>query len=211
MTLPPPIRQPVPTVPPPGWNPPAVQGHVLTARSLLFDTAEQAEATLERGGNTATDGKAGDALSKVSKVSQKIARREIKRAILDLLDIGLAGVVQRGWQRHDALVAAGRRTAQGGREVVVLADHTVTSTHSPHISLTVNGIDLGTITITVVMSLRLIGITALVERGQLVAVETGSIVATAKLSVEDVPITSRSQTIDAVAVMRLAKPLPLTS
>ena len=181
-----------------------------TARSLLFDTPEQADAALQ------ADGKAGgakmdEALGKLSQVTRKVAQREIRRAILDVLDIGLAGVVQRGWKKHDALLAAGRRTSEGGREVVVLADHTTTSTHSPHITITVDGVDLGTITVAVVMTLRLIGITAVVERGQLVAVETGSIAATAKLSVEDVPITNRSQTIDAVACMRLAKPLSLTS
>jgi hypothetical protein len=176
-----------------------------TARTLLFDTPEQAEAALQG------ERKMDEALGKLSQVTRKVAQREIRRAILNVLDIGLAGVVQRGWKKHDALLAAGRRTAEGGREVVVLADHTTTSTHSPHITVTVDGVDLGTINVAVVMTLRLIGINAVVEGGQLVAVETGSIAATAKLSVEDVPIHNRSKTIDAVAALRLAKPLSLTS
>jgi hypothetical protein len=205
MSLPPPVAGAASTALPasPVASGPAVEEP--TARSLLFDTPEQADAVLKG------EHKIDEAMGKLSQVTRKVAQREIRRAILDVLDIGLAGVVQRGWKKHDALLAAGRRTSEGGREVVVLADHTTTSTHQPHISITIDGVDLGTITMAVVMSLRLVGITAVVERGQLVAVETGSIAATAKLSVEDVPITNRSQTIDAVACMRLAKPLSLTS
>jgi len=181
----------------------------LTAKALLFETAADADAALQRHEEEATNAAVRGSFDKFSKVTRKVAEREVRKAILDLLDIDLVGVVQRGWARHDALIAAGRRTAEGGREIVSLADHTVSSTHTPHIKLALDGLDLGTITIAVVMSLKLIGITGVVERGQLVAVETGSVAATAKLSVEDVPITTRSQTIDAVVAMRLAKPLPL--
>jgi hypothetical protein len=211
MSLPPPLATSAPSVSPQQWDPPLQPVNQLTARSLLFDTAEQGDAALQADLGRSKDGKAADALGKLSQVTRKIAQREIRRAILDLLDIGLAGVVQRGWQRHDELIAAGRRTSAGGREVVTLADHTITSTHSPHVSLIVDGLDLGKITITVLMSLRLIGISAVVDGGRLVAVEAGSIAATAKLSVEEVPITNRSQTLDAVKVMQLTKPLPLTS
>jgi len=206
MSLPPPVAgaaSAAEPAPPPVTAVPTVEEP--TARSLLFDTPEQADVVLQG------DRKVDEALGKLSQVTRKVAQREIRKAILNVLDIGLAGVVQRGWKKHDALLAAGRRTATGGREVVVLADHTTTSTHSPHITVTVDGVDLGTINIAVVMTLRLIGINAVVEGGQLVAVETGSIAATAKLSVEDVPIHNRSKTIDAVAAMRLAKPLSLTS
>jgi hypothetical protein len=175
--------------------------------SLLFDSEQQADTALQ---NEAASSAAG-ALGKLSKVTRKVAEREVRKAILDLLDIDLLGVVQRGWARHDALVAAGHRTAGGGREVVSLADHTVSSTHTPHVKLSMDGVDLGTITITVVMSLKMIGLTGVVERGQLVAVETGSVAATAKLSVEDVPITTRSQTLDAVFALHLTKPMSLVA
>jgi hypothetical protein len=181
-----------------------------TAKTVLFGTDQPDDTVLKGEEAKAADAAAGAAMGKLSKVARKVAERQVRKAILDLLDIDLLGVVQRGWARHDALIAAAQRTAAGGgREVVALADHTVSSTHTPHVKVSVDGVELGTINIAVLMSLKLIGITGVVEGGQLVAVETGSVAATAKLSVEDVPITTRSQTLDAVFALRLAKPMPL--
>jgi hypothetical protein len=185
--------------------PPDDQG--ATAQTVLFDTRAQAVAVVDAA---TIPSPSANAPSKLSQVARKVADREIKRAIVDLLDVGLSKVVLKAWKGHDALMASARRTNEaGGREVVVLQDHTITSTHTPRVALAVDGIDLGTLTISVVLTLRLIGITAVVERGELVAVETGAIAATGKLSVEDVPITSRSKPLDAVAVMKLDHPVRL--
>ena len=146
---------------------------------------------------------------KLSEIARKVARREIRRALIEMLDVKVGNVVLRAWDRHGALLAAAQRTTTGGREVVLMADHTVTSKHSPHVDLAIDGVDIARISSAIVMSLRIIGVNAVVERGELVAVEGGSIVASTKFSIEDVPIASRSRTIDAVATIRLDHPIKL--
>lgn len=179
-----------------------------TAATLLFDSREQAESAVD----TATDQvKPSEGQRKLSEIARKVAKREIRRAIVELLDVKLGGAVLKAWQRHGALLAAAQRTSSGGREVVMMADHTVTSTHSPRLELAMNGIEIGTITINIVMTLQLVGVNAVVQRGELTAVESGSMVASAKLSVEDVPVASRSRTIDAIRVIHLPTPIPLAA
>lgn len=208
--LPPPTVGASPTGSASGSQPPhRYDDHDATAQTVLFDSREQATAVVDSA-TIPSPSPSGKAASTLSQIARKVADREIKRAIVELLDVGLSKVVLKAWQGHDALLASARRTNEGGgREVVVLQDHTITSTHTPRIALTVDGIDLGTLTISIVLTLRLIGVTAIVERGELVAVETGAIAATGKLSVEGVPITSRSKQLDAVAVLKLDHPVRL--
>jgi hypothetical protein len=176
-----------------------------TAAALLFDGPREAEDAID-GSSYPMKSKGG---TKMSEIARKVARREIRRALIEMLDIKLGSVVLRAWQRHGALLAAAQRTTSGGREVVLMADHTVTSRHSPHVDLAIDGVDIARISSAIVMSLQLIGVNAVVERGELVGLQGGSIVASTKFSIEDVPIASRSRTIDAVATIRLDHPMKL--
>lgn len=178
-----------------------------TAATLLFDSRVDAETAIDKA---ASQLKPSEGQRKLSEIARKVAKREIRRAIVELLDIKVGNVVLKAWQRHGALLAAAQRTTtSGGREVVLLADHTVTSSHSPHIELAINGVEIGRITSKIAMTLQLVGVNAVVQRGELVGLQTGSIVASAKLSVEDVPVASRSRTVDAVAVIQLTTPIQL--
>jgi hypothetical protein len=176
-----------------------------TAAALLFDGPREAEAAID-GASYPMKSHGG---KKVSEIATKVARREIRRALIEMLDIKLGGVVLRAWQRHGALLAAAQRTTTGGREVVLMADHTVMSTHSPHVDLAIDGVDIAQISSAIVMSLQIVGVNAVLERGELVGLQGGSIVASTKFSIEDVPIASRSRTIDAVATIKLDHPIRL--
>jgi hypothetical protein len=173
-----------------------------TAKSVLFDTPEQAQAALASGPE-------GEVLANTQPVVRKVAQKEMQRAIMELLDIGLTGVVQRGWQSHAGLLAAARRTVGGGREVVQMADHVINSSHAPHIAITVDGVELGSVPVAINMSLKLMGVTAVVERGDLTGVESGSIAASANLAVAGKPVTSRTKTVEAAKSIQLSKPVPL--
>jgi hypothetical protein len=198
MTVLPPPNAPIA----PAAAPPA---RADTAAALLFDGPREAEAAID-GSSYPMQSKGG---KKVSEIARKVARREIRRALIEMLDIKLGGVVLRAWQGHGALLAAAQRTTTGGREVVLMAEHTVTSKHSPHVDLAIDGVDIARISSAIVMSLQIVGVNAVVERGELVGLEGGSIVASTKFSIEDVPIASRSRTIDAVATIRLDHPIRL--
>ena len=182
-----------------------------SAATVLFDNREQAEMAVDKSADQIKD-PGGKGRSKLSEVARKVARREIRRAIVELLDVKLSAVVLRAWQRHGALLTAAERTSNGGgREVVLLADHTVTSKHSPHVELAIDGVEIGRVTSNISMSLQLIGVNAVVERGELVGIEGGTVVASARFSVEDVPIASRTRTVDALKVIQLDRPIRLTA
>ena len=176
-----------------------------TAAALLFDGPREAEAAIDAAAfpMKAKGGK------QLSEIARKVARREIRRALIEMLDVKVGNVVLRAWERHGALLAAARRTTAGGREVVLMADHTVKSSHQPHVELAIDGVDIAQISSSIVMTLQIVGVNAIVERGELVGIEGGSIIASTKFSIEDVPIASRSRTIDAVATIRLDHPIRL--
>lgn len=192
-----------------GLPPPVVPtaGRVDNAAALLFDGPQQAGSALDAAAFPMSSGGG----RKISEVARKVARREIRQALIEVLDIKLANVVLRAWQRHGALLAAAQRTTNGGREVVLLADHTVTSRHSPHVDLIIDGMDIARISAAIVLTLRITGVNAIVERGALSGLEGGAIDAAAKFSVEDVPIASRSQMIDVPGVIRLDRPIALAA
>lgn len=205
MSMPPPSSgwaPPGAAVAPPGAAvaPPAV---AATAKAVLFDSPEQAA--------TALAGQTDESmLASVPTIVRKAALKEVQRAILEVIDIGVSGVVQRGWKNHPGLQAAGARTSSGGREVVQLADHVINSSHSPQIAITIDGKELGTLPIAINMSLKLLGVSAVVEGGHLMSVENGSIAASANLAVAGRPVTSRTKTVDAARSIQLPKPVPLT-
>ena len=178
----------------------------VDAGVLLFDTREQAETAVDKAASRVqpSDGK-----KKLTAVARKVAHREVQRAIVGLLDIKLGTIVLRAWQRHGALMSAANRTVNGGRELVLLADPTVSSTHRPHVELVIDGAEIGRVAALIELSLQLTGINAIVERGSVIGLDGGSVAASAKFSIEDVPIASRSRTMDARAVIHLGTPLRL--
>jgi hypothetical protein len=189
----------------PGSAPQPPEGE--SAATLLFDSREQAESAVDQSADRI---KGSGAKGKMTDIARKVARREIRRAIVELLDVKLSGVVLRAWQSHGALLSAADRTAKGGgREVVLMADHTIKSTHSPRVELAIDGVEIGRITSHIALTMQIIGVNAVVQRGELVGIEGGSVVAAAKLSVEDVPIASRSRTVDALKVIQLSRPIRL--
>jgi hypothetical protein len=157
----------------------------------------------------ATGGTAGEALDRLPPPLRAAARKEAKRAVLGALDIALPDIVLRGWLRHRALTAAAERTREGGRELVELADHTIASVHRPQITLTLDGAPLTVLAVTIEISLKLIGLTAVVEKTALVGLESGAVVATATLKLGADVVATRSQRLDAHQAIPLDRPRPL--
>lgn len=194
---------PAPSVNPaaPRWSPPATLPPP-TVRAVLFESDDPPLAV-------ATGDSAGDALDRLPPPLRAAARKEAKRAVLGALDIALPDIVLRGWLRHSALKAAAERTRDGGRELVELADHTVASVHRPRITLTLDGAPLTVLAITIEISLKIIGLTAVVEQAALVGLESGAVVATATLKLGAEVAATRTQRLDAHQVILLDRPRPL--
>jgi hypothetical protein len=233
MNLPPPTPQGTPAPAQREWAPPATPNAPLTARSLLFETADP-QLTIAAGGPErealdrlppALRTAALDAGRAYMSLEQRradrfppfgggrglrtAARKEAMRAVLASLDIALPDIILRGWLRHRALKAAAERTKEGGRELVELADHTIKSVHRPRITLTVDGVPLTVLSLTVDISLKLIGLTAVVEKAALVGLESGAVVATASLKVGTDVVATRSQRLDAQHAIPIDRPRPL--
>ncbi len=201
MNLPPPTPQGPPAPAQREWAPPATPTAPLTARSLLFDTADPQLAV--------AGGPEGEALDRLPPALRTAAHKEAKRAVLASLDIALPDIIIRGWLRHRALKAAAERTKESGRELVALADHTIKSVHRPRITLTIDGMPLTVLSLTIDISLKLIGLTAVVEKAALVGLESGAVVATASLKVGTDVVATRSQRLDAHHAIPIDHPRPL--
>lgn len=171
-------------------------------RALLFDTADP---PLE----IATSGAGAEAFDRLPPPLRTAARKEAKRAVLGALDIALPDLVIRGWLRHKALKAAAERTRNAGRELVALADHTIASVHRPRITLTLDGAPLTVLAVTIELKLRVIGLTAVVEKAALVGLESGALEATATLKLGPDVVATRSQRLDAHHAIPIDRPRPL--
>lgn len=210
MNLPPPSVAPSTSPSARQWSPPSATPPTApapppapaTVRALLFDTAEPSL-------DIATKGPEGEALDRLPPPLRTAARKEAKRAVLGALDIALPDLVIRGWLRHKALKAAAERTRAGGRELVALADHTIASVHRPRITVTLDGTPLTVLAVTVELKLRVIGLTAVVEKAALVGLESGALEATATLKVGADVVATRAQRLDAHHAIPIDRPRPL--
>ena len=173
-----------------------------TVRSVLFATPDPQVPLLASGSD-------GDPLERLPPPLRSAARKEANRAVLSALDIAVPDIIIRGWLRHRALKAAAERTKDGGRELVDLADHTIASVHRPKITITIDGAPITVVALTVEVSLKLVGITAVVEQASLVGLEAGAVAATVKLKVGTDVVASRSQRLEAHHAITVDRPRPL--
>ncbi|MDO8389995.1 MAG: hypothetical protein Q7V57_05870 [Actinomycetota bacterium] len=201
MNLPP----PAPVQQASSWAPPAAQSAPsapLTVRAFLADqpsTATGAAAALSMR----------SALEPMPPAVRRVADKEVHRACGEALEISFADVVGRAWKHHHALTAAAQRTKQTGREVVTLADHTIASVHQPQITVAIDGADVATIHLTVELSVRMVGVAAVVEQAKLIALESGAAIVTATLKVNDQPVANKAHQFDVQHVVPLDRPVAL--
>lgn len=197
MNLPP----PQPSSAPP-WAPPAstVPEAPLTAAALFDDGA-----ALDSAITAATE----QSLTALTPTLRKAARREARMALADSLGFPLADVVARAWLHHKPLLAAAERTRSGSREVVALADHTITSAHRPQIDLTLDGAPLVNLAIGIELSVRMVGVAGVVENATLVALESGATSVTATLTIAGQQVAGRSHQFDARRLVTVDRPVVL--
>jgi len=205
MNLPPPqpAGQPAPQPAPQlAWAPPR-HSHpqpAITAASLFDD-----DAALGTAITTATE----QPLAQLTPALRKAALREVRSSLGESLGFPLADVVAQAWTRHKTLLAAAERTREKGREVVALADHTITSVHRPRIDLAVDGLPLASITVTLDLSVRVVGVAGVVEKAALVGLESGATTVTATLKIDGQQVAKRQHQFDARRLVTLDRPCEL--
>jgi hypothetical protein len=190
----------------------ALLAQPLTARTFLFgdspDSISELAGDLDREGILRV---AGDALQEMSQSGRAAVGAEVARVVQGLLDLDLGELVVGGWRKWTALTAAARRTRDtpGAAEIVNLAEHTVTSTHEPHVDLLVRELRVATVHAQLTVEFTLRGLAATVRGGQLVAVTGGSCEIAVTLAVEKKTLARKQAHAQLPLIVRLGDGVPL--
>jgi len=136
---------------------------------------------------------------------------EVMRTIDGLLDLDLGALVVAGWKKHAALTAAAEQTraVPGTSAVVTLAEHTVSSTHKPHVDLLVREKRVARVHVELSVQITVRGLAATIRGGRLVSLTGGQGEISARLAVEDRELAHRTARADLPLVVRLGDGIPL--
>jgi hypothetical protein len=172
---------------------PAGPARPPAALTLLFGPGDAAEALGHAVVSAAADGSLGRALAHLPPEARTAAVREVTAAAAGLLDVGLADVLITGWREHRDLTAAARRTlaAPGSTELVDLAEHQVTSTQEPYVSVLVDGHQVATVQLGLTVVCDVTAMLAGISAGRLVAVHSGECDITLTLAIDGAEVITR--------------------
>lgn len=153
-------------------------------------------------------------LGGLSAAALQAVNREVAAVVDRLLELDLGELLLAGWRRYSELTKAAQRTLAhpGSQEMVVLASHRVVSTHHPRVDLLVDEARTHTFVFEVTVTFELNAVTAVVQRGELVALRSGECTVTVTLKLESTPLElTRTGKVDLDVVVPLRRPLPLVS
>jgi hypothetical protein len=179
-----------------------------TVAAVLFGTAAEGRRVLHDE-LLAEDDLAGRVRSAATTVVPKgalaLIRRQVADAALEVLEIPFSDVLTGAWSRYSELMDAAEltRADPGRREDVVLAEHTVTSQHRPHVDVLVDDTLVASIQLQVELLCTVRALTVAVERAAIVEVGSGSAHVELSVAADDVPLWTREHEFDVAAVVRL--------
>ncbi|MCX5041983.1 hypothetical protein OG921_02080 [Aldersonia sp. NBC_00410] len=185
----------------------------VTALDVLLGTpgrpADGADLTtvLDRRGATRA------ALHGVSGIPGQLLRsveRQVNETVAGLLQVDVGSTLIEGWRRYALLSDAARRTRSGSREIVPLAQHTVTSNHNPWIGIETDGVTIRRIDLYLTITAVLHGVDAVVADAKLIAVGSGDCAVTVAFGVAPQgELMKRRREFAVGAILRIPRPVPL--
>jgi hypothetical protein len=187
---------------------PHAEARAATVAAVLFGTVEEGRRVLHDE-LLAEDELAGKVRSAATSVVPKgalaLIRRQVADAALEVLDIPFSDVLTAAWSRYSELMQAAEltRADHGRREDVVLAEHTVTSEHHPHVDVLVDDTLVASIHLQVELLCTVRALTVAVERAAIVEVGSGSAHVELTVGTDDVALWTREHEFDVTAVVRL--------
>jgi len=118
-----------------------------------------------------------------------------------------------GWLKHRELVDAATRTRDvpGRPEDVILVTHEVSYLHKFPVEVWVNGGLVVTLDFQLALALELSGVVAVVDRGRLVALRSGDVLATARVTLWDQDVANGKRELFAGVLLPLREGFPLVS
>jgi hypothetical protein len=184
----------------------AVGTEPVTARIFLFGAGpasahDLAHALDEQG----VSGALVSELGFLSQSGQIAVTDAAARVAAEMLDVDLGDILIAAWrQMPDLRAAAGRTvTAPGSSEVVELATHRVTSTHSPSADVLVNDTRVRTVHFELRIEFLVKGFVGTVRGGRLVSIYPGRCDVTATLTAEGHQVATQEGQLDLRSVIRL--------
>jgi hypothetical protein len=182
-----------------------LSGSPVTIRTVLF--GDDPRAVVPKRGWAVLREK----LSRVRAEMRPVAERELAAAVAGLVDVDLADSVREAWRSHSRLIAAARATVAnpGTTEVVSLATHQITATHTPHVDLVIDEVKVATVEVTVEVLIEVQSLVATVYAGRLVAVHNGRCEVDVSLRYSGVELVSGRAALDAPRTVSLGEGIDL--
>lgn len=178
-----------------------------TVRDLLFGDAPQSSTGVLE--DSLHDH--GTVRAMVPPMQAAEAERQIAAATDGLLSLNLADVAAVGWKKYAALSNAARSTrgSPSSTEVVTLVTHKIESSHHPTVDVTLDGTPLATINIDLELCFTMAGVNAVIQRGRLMNIRTGTCTVTGSLTVQQISVAKKERRFALPGAIRLREGIPL--
>jgi hypothetical protein len=190
----------------------AVRDRPHTALDLLFGPGNETPAALARQLMSAdTDGDLGRALENLPRATREAAVRETTAAAAGLLSLDLIGGLVAGWRKHHDLTAAAQRTiaVPGTVELVDMAEHQISISQHPSVTVLVDGAQVATIRLGLSLLFRVTAMGAKISAGRLVALHSGRCDLTAALAVQGTTVLTKQAHLTLPGVIPLGRGIRL--
>lgn len=167
----------------------------------------------EEPDNDRVDTRVETLLSGITLALRTAAQREVMAALRSALGSTVFDVVYDGWQKHQALVAAGHRTlsAAGTIETLEVATHHIGGEYQPGVDVVVDGVRVGTVNFSLQVEVKVAALLAVVTMGRLVAVRSGHADFTVMLEAEGQELATGTHRAALDSELSLGDGLPLAS
>lgn len=144
----------------------------------------------------------GDALKPLPEATRHAACQQAAVHGVRLLDAELIGLVVPGWQAHRDLAIAARRTlaAPGRTERPELAEHRITVSQQPAVTIEAEGRELITVRLGLAVDFDVTGLAAQVSAGRLTAFRGGRCDARVTLVIQETDMLTRHAQVDLAAL-----------
>jgi hypothetical protein len=190
----------------------AITTQPISASAFLFgDTQDSVNALAHALDEKGVVGSLGAALTNLSRAGRGAVGNQIATVAHGLLDLDLGDLVIGGWCKYADLTAAAKRSiaAPGSSEIVDLATHRITSTHSPHVEVFVNDTRVATVRFDLSITFTVKGVVATVRDGHLTTLQTGVCDVTGTLAAEGRQLAKREAHFELPLLLHLGDGIPL--
>ena len=187
-------------------------GHQRTGLAALFGSGDDLGTALAGLGLTDwIDRNVSGALGGVAPSVRAATAREITAAVTSSLNVNPVDVLVSGWCTYQRLTDAayGTLATRDSTELLPVADHQITETLNPSVTVLVDRCPVATLQLSISVVCEVQGMVAKISAGRLMAIESGRCYLTVALAIADMEITSRPARFDLPGVVPLGRGLRL--